>query len=314
MMKLLSKPNYVFLGKLISALPLLVVVAPLHGVVYSYSLNTSGAGWLDQHSLPVIGDEACVPTSATNAMTYLQSVAPAYLGTSLTGSSYTDWTNAALTVAGPNYLNTSASDGTDLDYLPQAMDKYIRQDNGFTGVQLGGVFPSDIWVDSPFTKPSYITDGVPLATYFLEAIMNGGATMFSIEYTEAQGGGGHELFATGIDWNDANNDGIAQESESAMLHFIDPLDPAFYDGSGFPSSGPRITSGGFYYDETDEVLRFSYSQYSGGLPYDGSEYGDVIDSYIVGAFTMQVPEPSDYAIIAGALALAGAMIRRRMQA
>lgn len=294
------------------SLMLLWAATPATAAIYSYSLNTAGAGWLDQYSLSVIGDEACVPTSATNAMTYLQSVAPGYLGTSLTGSSYADWENAAHAIAGGDYLNTSATDGTDLDYIPHGISKYIHENKGFTGVQFGGAFAPDIWEDSPFERPSYIENVMPYGLFLVDAIMNGLATIISIHYSDAQGGGGHELFLTGIDWDDANNDGIAQESENAMLHFIDPLDPAFYDG-GEPSAGPAVTSGSFYYDATEDELLLSYSQYGGGLPYEEGNYDDVIDSTIGSAFTMQVPEPSDYAIIAGALALAGAMIRRRFR-
>ncbi|WP_309385442.1 hypothetical protein [Cerasicoccus frondis] len=298
---------------IIAGLLLCVPSIPSDGAVYSYSLITANAGWLDQYSLDTsnnfVGNEACVPTSSTNAMTYLQNTAPEYFGTALTGTTYEDWKATDQTLIGPDYMDTTPDPdgGTYYNHIPYALNKYIREDKGFTQVNFGGIYPVDTWGDSPYDKPSYMLDGVPSGLYFAEWLYQGLATIFSIEYSN---GGGHELFLTGIDWDDANNDGIVQESENALLHFIDPLDPAFYGDDNLPSSGPKVTTGSIYHDDKSGGLLLSYEQYHGDLPYT-SDYELVTGSHIVGAFTMSVPEPSEYAAAIGILALVGAAFWRR---
>ncbi len=279
---------------------LLLVSAPLVQAQTTYSVmeNTSYFGWMDQYSLDTatyhfVGNEACVPTSSTNAMTYLQNFAPGYFGTALTGTTYASWQATDELLITPAYMDTKPNDGTYYDHIPYAWNKYLIEDNGFTAVSFSGIFPSDYWGSGDYAKPSYMTDGNPTSSFFLSSLGAGNATIFSILYDN--GGGGHELLAAGLDWTDLNDDGIIQESENATLYFVDPLDPALYDISGEPVSGPKITEGHVWYSESLSGLKLSYSQYSGSLPYSNT-YGTVGAS-IDTVFAVAVPEPGTVALV-----------------
>ncbi len=292
-----------------------LAATPLQAVSYNVNLNTSYFGWLDQYSLDsygLPGNDACVPTSSTNAMTYLQNAYSGYYGTGLTGTTYSSWETTAGILIGPDYMNTTeAEGGTDSARIPYALSKYIISDRGYTQTVLGGMYTSsDYWEPPDWPNPGYITDSAPTSGFFLDALGAGAATMFSIMYPPGDGGGGHFLLASGLVWDDANNDGIIQFSEEATLNFIDPLDPAYYDGSGYPASGPKVTSGHLYYDSETEVLKMDYSQYDGSLPSSG-EYSPANDLIINTVLTINVvPEPQSWAALAGMAALALCWWRR----
>lgn len=280
--------------------------------VYNVMENTSYFGWLDQYSLDnstynFVGSEACVPTSSTNAMTYLQNLAPGYFGTTLTGTTYSSWTATDALLVTPAYMDTSPVDGTYYDHIPYALNKYIVEDNQFAAVQFSGIFPTDYWGTGNYAKPSYITDGNPTSGFFLNSLGANNATIFSILYGGA--GGGHELLAAGLEWTDANDDGIIQFSENATLSFVDPLDPASYDINGLPTSGPKITGGHLWYDSGS--LKLDYLQYGGSLPYLGSSYGDTGTVTIDTVFAIAVPEPATGVLLLVAFAGGWFLLQRK---
>ncbi len=261
--------------------------------VYSSVQEVAYFGWLDQYSLsgPAygnIGPEACVPTSSTNAMTFLQGLAPSYFGVSLTGTTYADWIATDVFLASASYMDTSAADGTYYNHLPYSLNKYIREDKGFTDVSFSGIFPSSWWDAAPYNKPSYMADGMPTWSFLNTSLAANQATLFSIEYS---GGGGHELLLSGFAWTDANDDGIVQKSENATIYFVDPLDPSASYPGGEPGGGAKFTQGHIW--NRDGVLgaelMLDYNQYSQGLPY-ASNYSMVQDATIDGVFAIAVPE------------------------
>lgn len=298
--------------KILSPLGFLVLAigAVSAQTVYHVSENTSYFGWLDQYSLDnatynFVGSEACAPTSSTNAMTYLQNLAPAYFGTALTGTTYSRWMDTdALLITSP-YMDTSPVGGTYYDHIPYALNKYIVEDNLFSAVQFSGIFPTDYWGTGNYAKPSYMTDGNPTSDFFLNSLGANNATIFSILY---KGGGGHELLAQGLDWTDANNDGIIQYSENATLSFVDPLDPADYTG-GYPSSGPKITTGHVWYDTGS--LKMDYDQYGGNLPYTSGCYTNTGTVTIDTVFAIAVPEPATGILLLAAFAGGWFLIQRK---
>ena len=276
-------------------------------------LNLSSFGWLDQYSLDnatynYVGPEACVPTSSVNAMTYLQNVAPGYFGTALTGSNYASWISADATLVSPSYMDTTPTNGTYYNHIPYALDKYIIQDNSFTSVSFSGIFPEDYWGSAPYDKPSYMTDGHPTSGFFLNSLAAGNATLFSILYGGE--GGGHELLTGGLDWIDANDDGIIQFSENAALYFVDPLDPSATYPDNEPGGGAKFTQGHLW--NADDLitgdLKLDYLQYSGKLPYNSESYAMTGTVTIDTVFAIAVPEPQTYALLALA-ALAGGVLR-----
>ncbi|QYY35582.1 hypothetical protein [Ruficoccus sp. ZRK36] len=307
--------NVPYLNRLtLAAGALALVTAPLHATTYSVSLNSSYFGWLDQYSLDTFdlpGNEACVPTSSTNAMTYLQNAYSGYYGTTLTGTTYSSWEATAEVLMGSDYMDTTNS-GTAYERVPYALNKYIVSDYGFTQTLFSGMYlSSDYWDPPTWSNPGYITDSAPTSSFFLNSLGDGAATLFSILYPSSEGGGGHYLLASGLVWDDSNNDGIIQFSENAALSFVDPLDPAYYS-SGEPSSGPKMTSGHLYYDTEGGVLKMRYDQYYGDLPYDHTKYDEQTDLIIDTVFSINVvPEPQTWAAWVGLAALGLCLWRRR---
>ena len=282
--------------------------------VYSISENIPYFGWLDQYSLDsaeydFVGPGACVPTSATNAMTYLQNLAPGTFGTALTGTTYASWMETDATLASPPYMDTTPLGGTYCTNITHGLNKYIVEDKGFTFVQFSGMFPSNYWVSAPYDKPSYITDGAPTSQFLIEALTANKATIFSIEYGT---GGGHSLLAGGINWTDLNDDGIIQESENATLSFVDPLDPSATYADGQPSGAAKFTQGHIWNKDNllAGSLQLSYSQYGGKLPYSSGNYSTTGITTIDTAFVIAVPEPSGGILLLAGMAIVLIFCRR----
>ena len=271
--------------------------------------NISYFGWLDQYSLDnatynYVGPQACVPTSSVNAMTYLQNLAPGYFGTALTGTNYANWISADATLISSPYMDTSPTSGTYYNHIPFALNKYIIQDRQFTAVSFSGLFPADYWGTAPYDKPSYMTDGRPTSGFFLNSLTAGNATMFSILYGGVNGGG-HELLGGGLNWIDANDDGIIQFSENAALYFVDPLDPSATYPDNQPGGGAKFTQGHIW--NADDLmtgdLKLDYLQYSGKLPYNSGSYAMTGTVTIDTVFAISVPEPQTYALLSMAAVL-----------
>jgi hypothetical protein len=262
------------------------------GTTYFQAVNSSWLGWLDQYSLDTaaynyIGPEACVPTTATNALAYLQKSAPGVFGTALTGSSYSAWKAVAATLASPGYMNTSPNDGTLLCTIPYALTQYVVADRGFGSVQFSGMFQTGFWT-TQYPKPSYIADGVPTWNFLYNAFAANTPAMLSVIYAN---GNGHEVLGSGLKWFDANGNGVIEFNENALMSFVDPLDsPAKYP-DGQPGGGVKVTSGHLWYDADLGGLSLSYSQYQGDLPYDSSDY-TTYTVRINSAFVIAVPEPA----------------------
>jgi len=279
-------------------------------VGYTNIYSSASFSWLDQYSFTGgLGGQACVPTSAVNALTYMQNSAPGYFGTNLTGGNYTSWLATGQTLAGPGYLNTTAANGTYLMRLPYALTQYITTDKGFSNVTFSGMFaPNNSWAD-PYTKPSYITAANPTTSFLIDSFKAGSAVMISIDYN--LNGPGHEMTATGLSWVDTNNNNIIDFDENARLYVLDPLDPSV-NYSGMDVTGAaKFTDGQVWYDSGINALKFNYLQYSGALPYESGNYTARTGDWIDAAFAVSIPEPS----ICALLVLSGVgfayVIRRR---
>lgn len=283
-------------------------------ITYSAAENAAAFGWLDQYSLDnsayhFVGNEACVPTSTTNAMTYLQNTWPAIFGSTLTGTTYADWVSTDAVLISPSYMDTTPSQGTFTGPQFYATAKYINDTKGYSQVSFGGQVPSDYWGTGIYSKPAWVQDGFPTWQGLYLALSSGHAAVFTIEYAN---GGGHGLLAQSFQWTDTNGNGIIEKTENATLSFVDPLDPAYYD-TGLPTSGPKITSGHVWNnnDVAGGNLKLEYVQYQGSLPYVSSSYGNVENAKIDTLLTIIVPEPSSMGISATALAAVVAFRCRR---
>ncbi len=224
------------------------------------SIDTSFYGWLDQYSMNAehdyIGNEACVPTSSTNALTLLQNLYPSTFGTQLSGANYAAWhetDNTLITLFG----TTSGSNGGTSD--PPFVDgiyQYVTVTKGFTEVQFAGQFPKNDGWDDEDPAPSFIEFTKPEATFLHAAIAGSNALLLGIDYTNADGkytGGGHELLANGITWD--------LTAGSGTISFIDPLDPSASYAAGDVVNGPAKQTSGTISLLGDGRLLLSYNQY-----------------------------------------------------
>lgn len=274
----------------------LVLLTSLSARATAFTLDLANYGWLDQYSLDTshnfVGNEACVPTSSTNALTYLQNAFPALYGTSLSGTTYADW--KATDEAFITSMGTTAVNGTDYDQFVYVLQNYITVEKAFAFTQFASMFPANNW-STEYPDPVFNTNGHPTASFLSDALAAQAAVLISIEYTN--GAGGHELLVNGLDWDEDTNTG--------MLYFVDPLDPSqsyngsVVEGAAKQSSGTLVLGSG-------GQLRLTYNQYEGELPYDENNYEDVTAT-LYGALAVSIPEPGVYGLLAlGGLAMVSA--------
>jgi hypothetical protein len=265
------------------------------------TIPSSYYGWMDQYSITeedFVGDEACVPTSSTNAMTLLQNLYPSYFGTSLTGNDYASWKDTDKLLITPAYFDTTVGNGTYDDALVTGLVKYITVTAGFSNVQFAGIFPANDGWDSQYPEPDFITNGKPDASFLSDALADDAALLIGITYTN--GDGGHDLLVNGFDWDSGNDTGT--------ISIIDPLDPSqVYSPLDTPDGPAKETDGTVTIDSHGKLL-LTYDQYQGSLPYDSSDY-EVIEATIDTALLVNVPEPSTFAYLA-VLAPAALIFRR----
>ncbi len=274
---------------------------------YTNVYSNASFGWLDQYSLTNapngnIGPQACVPTASVNALTYLQLTGNL---TNLTGTNYASWMDAAYTLSGSDYMNTSPTSGSFIRTLPSSLDKYVRDYKGFTNVQFAGMFSTDMTWNTSYPKPDYIDIAYPTTSFLTNALTLNSAILVSVLYSL---GGAHELAVSGLQWDDKNANDIMDWGEASLL-FVDPLDPSANYADTDVTGPAKFISGDVWWDTNTERLKMDYKQGSGGIPPYSTN--DVTDLTIYTAMTMTVPEPSTYALLVMSAAGALWMWRRR---
>ena len=304
---------------------LLLLSSPARAqTTYRSIQDVSSYGWLDQYSLNTleynfVGAEACVPTSSVNTMTYLQNSFSSYFGTNLTGTSYADWINVDATLISPDYMNTgpkgATNEATAYNHLHFGLNKYVVQNQGFTGVQFSGMIPSLGWDiparPAPEPRPAAITDSFPTWQFLYDSLISGSGTVLGLTYTNLKGG--HAVSLGGFDWTDSNGNGRIDFDENAQLHFVDPLDPTrgtVPKPVTDPSGSAQFTTGKIWEvmltNSTNaslvyNTLELAYEQYHGtdlwgGASGGSTDYG-LAAAYLTAAVAMTVPEPSTYALL-----------------
>ena len=218
-------------------------------------------GWLDQHSLDTynnfVGNEACVPSSTVNGLTYLQNINPSLYGTNLTGG-----TNISSTQGTTNsYQNWIRTDQTLINLFgtepaSQASSGGTSGTNNVNGTKvylLRQGFYSDISVNQ-IPLNSYSNSVVTLSN----AISNTNeAVLGIITYIN---GGGHCILLNGISWNSSSNNGT--------LYFIDPLNSSLNYSSQNNYSGTNVLGpvrqnyGSLSINSTNNYLLLNYQQSS----------------------------------------------------
>jgi|GEM_PF-1618103 len=266
---------------------------------YRVIQNQADFGWLNQFSLDdathdFLGPEACAPTSATNAMTFLQNAYPFYFGNRLTGDSYEDWVATDTLLISEPYMNTRPQVGTGVQGQVNGLEKYIIGDKGFDLVAIYGEIPTSVFgpIQPDYPGRDFIFEQVPTWQFIKSSLEADNVTMIDLQYPGKAGG--HTVLITGFEWDDANGDHIIQESEGARLYAVDPLDPSETYPDGLPGGGAKFTEIKVWNDPDNGVLLLSYSQYIGRLPYDADSYGTTADDSVLAAVSIDVWRVQDF--------------------
>jgi hypothetical protein len=272
-----------------------------HADTYQWMNDSATYGYFCQYSIPnTLADESCAPSSAVNTLAYLQATYATQLGgVQLVGSGYAGWNATAQTLQGFFGTDKNGSWGPG---QTGGLENYLTSIGAADLVTLDAV----VFNSSP-AYPSWVAqNAVPAFGDFYGWMSGGAGVYFDVIY----GGGGtgpgdvagHVLAMVGLDWNDANGDGVVDESEGATFTAIDPLDPsAAYSGSDVLGP-PKLTTISVWQDAAGELLQFSYLQYQGELPFNSGNYSTA-SGFIGGGISISViPAPAAWiaAIVAGA--------------
>jgi hypothetical protein len=256
-------------------------------------LDINKYGYLNQNDVPGIGDCACGPTSAVNSFVFLQNMYPNIYDNKLTGNTSQSWIQTALDLAGNNYMRLN-NGVFNRDFVWGKINYFNDKAPGTTSIH-GQVItePGQDWTQER-PKPDFIESVFPTWQFLFNEISKAQDVEFGITYDS---GGGHFLTLSSFNWTDANMDGIIQQTENAVIDFIDPLDPG---------TGPaKRTYGQIFNDPIDNRLRFTYNQIGAGN----------VSGYIdIAVAESPIPEPST---VIGILFLgtlgAGSTIKKKLK-
>ena len=285
------------------------------------SLPVLDCGYVDQYDPTIYAQyngEACVPTSQTNALIYLQNTQPSIAGSILTGgTTYNDYLSTVLTVGTSD--GTNRSSGTY--YIPGAIGlyKYLDSTAPTLALDQSAYYSTDLY-GSYGSVPDYISFRDTNASLIYTALSNDNGFYLGLSYSNASGhltSGGHSILVDGIDWDSTLDTGT--------LSFIDPLDPGANSTSttGGYSNGiaisPVTTTGTIALDPSNpDLLLLTYRQYEQGYYANGvppsTDYSTVntVIGFSEALSFGAVPEPSAWTMLAAG---AGGLLafRRRSQ-
>ena len=270
--------------------------------MYNTLLDINKYGYLNQNDVPGIGGCACGPVSAVNSFVFLQNMYPNIYDNKLTGSTYQSWIQTALDLAGNNYMRTIQNSGTwSRDFVWGKINYFNDKAPGTTSIH-GQVFvedPAGDW-NQERPKPDFIESVFPTWQFLFNELSRGQDIELNIRYLT---GGGHFLTLSSFNWTDTNMDGIIQQTENAILDFIDPLDP----GNG----SAKRTYGQIFNDPlNNNRLQLTYNQFN---PSTGQYVGT--EAFISAAVAESpIPEPSTViGILFWGTLGAGSIIKKKLK-
>jgi hypothetical protein len=163
------------------------------------------------------GNNFCAPTATMNSFTFLANAYPAIYGNMLMGGQAT-WLAAAMTLAGPAYMNTDKNNATTEGNWVGGKVGYINKFAPNTTTFAG--------MDSVATpgRPAWDQNANPTANFLLQQLQGGEDIELGISPTVGNGAG-HVLTLTGISWNNVNNNGVFGPGDTLTLNTIDPGNP-----------------------------------------------------------------------------------------
>ena len=198
-----------------------------HATVYTVQLNNAQLGTVKQGDVPASngpsGGNSCAPTATANAFAYLQNqYAGTYGSTLVAGGTYSDIQATATSLASSNFMSTTSSNGTnppawvsgEVNYLEAAAPGKTSYGGMGSSVDIGGI--------NTTTYPWFNNNSDPTFAFLFSALQNGdGVELAMFPLID---GIGHVVTLTGLNWNDANSNGIIDFSEGATMTLVDPLD------------------------------------------------------------------------------------------
>ncbi|MBD3236565.1 MAG: PEP-CTERM sorting domain-containing protein [Candidatus Eisenbacteria bacterium] len=253
--------------------------------IWEISKDWTLYGNLDQDDIPGIGAVACGPTAAVNSFVYLENAYPWIYDNSLTPvqfnnhdgdediDAYDDMIDAALTLAGPNYMNTQPPGGTFHDSFIWGKYSYIE-----------GLVPGmtryeaqDFWNWQNHVRPAWVDPVIPTWDFIY-------GELFDCEDVEILINGvyedyGHYLTLTSFHWDDVANSG-----------WMDYIDPA--------TGTLRVTN--IWLDDATGQIRTDYW----GEGYQVSWISMAVSE-------SPIPEPGTLLLLVCSGVVAGACLRRR---
>ncbi len=225
---------------------------------YSVELNQY-FGYLPQ--LELFHGEACVPTSATNALTYIVSK-PGFAGGEYAQlKEYSGWVSVRADLA-ENYFYTSPNSippGTFPALAVIGMDQYLKHNGLRDHVSFSAIgvstnsdniniagwgrpaqngFPEI----GPASKYSELFTEQKVTGEFLRASLLRSDAILAGGFYPSPGGSpqGHAVLITDLKWTDKNVNGKIDAQEDATVSILDPLDPS---QNYSPKIGSNIGSG-----------------------------------------------------------------------
>lgn len=293
---------------LAAILPMPLAAGLAHANTWQWMNDAAAYGYFCQYSIPnTLNDESCAPSSATNTLVFLQNTYASQLGgVQLVGSGYGGWNATAQTLQG--FFGTT-EDGSSGPGQTAGLANYLSSIGASDLVTLDAIA-----FDTSAEYPEWVAQGATPTFGDFYGWMSGGAGVyFDIIYA---GGGtgpgdvsGHVLALVGLEWNDANGDGVVDQSEGATFSVIDPLDPSLGYAGSEVLGPPKVTTVSIWQGGAGELLQFSYLQYQGELPFNASDYATA-SGFIGGGISISViPAPAAWIAVA-AFGLCGSRRRR----
>ena len=145
----------------------------------------------------------CVPTATINSFMWLQAAYPKVYTNNMLMGGQSEWRLAAQLLASTNYMSTDTNNGTTLNnQIIGTTDYLYKFAPGTTTVT---------WTSNP------------TANWLLHELQDGEDVELCI--TNPGNSKEHVLTLTGINWNDANSNGVFDAGDTLTLNSVDPIDP-----------------------------------------------------------------------------------------
>lgn len=213
----------VILGVMACAVCCLASV-PVWSKSYDVDREAPFYGYLNQHTVPELGSFACGPTAAANALVYLQNKYRSIYGDSLVpwqakdldGNNMLNSLDNAIAVvqklSEDRFVMTRTMHTTNHQFLATGIRNYIE--SVAPGKTTYSAMDSEAWGYPARPAPDWVNYNTPSWKYLYDELVKGSAVVISMR--------GHIATATYFHWDDANDDGVMDRSEKAIIGIVDP--------------------------------------------------------------------------------------------